>query len=98
MKDRFSFSACVLIALALFVHRAIYPIHSEKPLMVTDWDALGYYMYLPAIIIYDDVAQLHWFDSVNRKYAVSGGSLYQANKTDNGNYVCKYLGGVAIIQ
>src|ERR1044071_5193064 len=98
MKNRLSFIACILVALTLFVHRAAYPLQPERPLKVTDWDALGYYMYLPALVIYDDITQLQWFDSVDRKYVVSAGGLYQANKTDNGNYVCKYLGGVAILQ
>ncbi|MCD6063298.1 MAG: hypothetical protein K0R82_1209 [Flavipsychrobacter sp.] len=98
MKNLLSFVACVLVALVLIGHRAVYPLHSDKPLKVTDWDALGYYMYLPALVIYDDITQLKWFDSVDRKYVVSAGGLYQANRTENGNYVCKYLGGVAILQ
>lgn len=66
--------------------------------MVTDWDALGYYMYLPGLFIYNDLAQLNWMDSIDKKYAVTGGELYQAGKQDNGKYVFKYLGGIAILQ
>jgi len=66
--------------------------------MVTDWDALGYYIYLPAIFIYEDVTKLNWFSDIDKRYSVSGGQFYQVRKHDNGNYVFKYLGGVSIIQ
>jgi hypothetical protein len=55
-------------------------------------------MYLPGTIIYQDVTSLEWYDKIEEKYAVSGGTLYQANKADNGNYVFKYLGGVSLMQ
>lgn len=64
----------------------------------TSWDALGYYMYQPGFIIYDDVKELKWLPKIDSTYHVTGGWLYQANKVDNGNYVFKYLGGVAILQ
>lgn len=73
-------------------------LRSEKPLVVTTWDALGYYMYLPAVFIYNDIKELKWFPEIDKKYSVSGGWVYQANKCKNGNYVFKYLGGVSIMQ
>jgi hypothetical protein len=98
MKNRLSLLSCILVCLALLAHRLIYPLDPGKPLKVTDWDALGYYMYLPAIALYHDATKLEWFGDIDKKYAVSGGSLYQANKHTNGKYVFKYLGGVALIQ
>ncbi len=55
-------------------------------------------MYLPGIFIYNDITQLKWVDSIDKKYAVTGGNGVQAQKEGNGNYVCKYLGGVAILE
>lgn len=98
MKNRLSLLACILVSIMLLAHRLIYPWEQDKPLKVTDWDALGYYMYLPAIALYHDATKLEWFENIDKKYAVSGGSLYQANKHTNGKYVFKYLGGVALIQ
>jgi len=65
---------------------------------LTTWDALGYYMYLPSIFIYQDITQLRWFPEMDKKYNMSGGNLYQAHQLKNGNYVFKYLGGVAILE
>ena len=66
--------------------------------MFTQWDGLGYYMYLPSGFIYDDFTELKWVDKIDSTYQVTGGGFYQSNKVENGNYVNKYLGGVAIIQ
>ena len=74
-------------------------LHQGKPpLKVTVWDAFGYYVYLPSIFIYHDCTQLKWLDSIDKKYAVTGGDGYQAQKVENGNYVFKYLGGVALLE
>ena len=66
--------------------------------MVTNWDGLGYYMYLPSGFIYDDFSKLEWFPEMDEKYHLSEGNFYQAHKAENGNYVNKYLGGVSIMQ
>ena len=66
--------------------------------MVTNWDALGYYMYLPAAFIYHDARHLTWSDSLDRKYGLSGGTGFYQAQREGDHYVFKYLGGVAIIQ
>ena len=72
---------------------------SSKQLKVTDWDCLGYYMFLPGMFIYHDITQLEWLPQIDAKYKVIGsGGLYQAGKCPNGNYVGKYLLGVAIME
>jgi hypothetical protein len=79
--------------------RLNYPgINSGIPLRVTTWDALGYYMYLPATFIYHDLRELNWFNEIDNKYNLSGGYFYQAQKAGNGNYFFKYLGGVALME
>jgi hypothetical protein len=70
----------------------------DRPLIVTTWDAFGYYMYLPSIFIYHDYKELKWFPEIDKKYSVSGGVIYQANKCKNGNYLFSYTGGVAIME
>jgi hypothetical protein len=66
--------------------------------VVTTWDAFGYYMYLPSVIIYHDATELKWLPDVEKKYSVIGDRLYQAGKCDNGNYAFNYFSGVAIMQ
>ncbi|MBW6481251.1 MAG: glycosyltransferase family 39 protein, partial [Bacteroidales bacterium] len=99
MSKRYSFVACCLIVFVFLTCRVYYSEWGRwPPLKVTTWDALGYYMYLPAIFIYNDTRELNWFPSVDEEYAVSGGVFYQAGRQENGSYVFKYLGGVAILQ
>lgn len=98
-KNIYSLLACILVSVVLIQYRANYSeIKTSRPLIITTYDALGYYMYLPALFIYNDVTELKWFPEIDQDYAVSGGWMYQANKHKNGNYVFKYFGGVAILQ
>ncbi len=62
------------------------------------WDAFGYYIYLPSICKYHDFKELKWLEDIDKKYAVTGGSGWQAEKIKNGNYAFKYLGGVALME
>jgi hypothetical protein len=44
----------------------------------TQWDALGYYQYLPAIFIYEDITRQDWLGPIDSTYHVVGtGGLYQ---------------------
>lgn len=99
MKNKISFLASCVIVLVFVYHRIYYSdIRSPHPLKLTTWDALGYYLYLPTLFIYQDVQEMAWFHEMDQKYSMSGGSIYQFSKYKNGNYVFKYLGGVAIIE
>ncbi len=72
---------------------------SIKNNSVTTYDAFGYYMYLPACLIYNDPYKLDWVKQVDSKYKVIGSDwFYQAKKLDDGNYVLKYFCGVSIMQ
>jgi hypothetical protein len=70
----------------------------ESTFRLTTYDAFGYYMYLPAIFIHDDVSQLKWLPAIDSQYAVIGGWQYQTIKKKNGDHVFKYLGGVALLE
>lgn len=100
MKHPLSLFSCLIVLLVLLQYRTNYSDLREghPPLKVTEWDAFGYYAYLPATLIYHDCTRLNWLDSIDTKYKVTGGNGWQAMKADNGNYVFKYLGGVAIMQ
>ena len=99
MKKPLSLIAFLIVCAVVLNHRMghIGP-QPGKPLKVTDWDNLGYYMYLPGICIYHDIEKLEWIPAIDAKYSMTGGSFYQAEKLEDGNYVDKYLGGVAIMQ
>ena len=97
MKNFLSLLACGIICVVLLQYRMA-NINPGEPLKITYWDANGYYLYLPSLLIYHDYKQLLWADAVDKKYKVTGGDGIQAQKTDNGNYVFKYLGGVAIME
>ncbi len=98
-KNRLSIIALLIIAIIYLSYRHSYTNKGAKlPVKQTTWDSFGYYIYLPAIFIYHDVTELNWVDSIDQKYNLSGGELYQAGKQDNGKYVFKYLGGIAVLQ
>lgn len=99
MKNKLSLFAAFLSLLVLLYFRVNYRTNpNEKTLKITTWDSFGYYSYLPGYLIYDDVKELTWVDKIDSVYGVSGGDMYQAGKVENGNYVFKYLGGVALLE
>jgi hypothetical protein len=99
MRNIFSLIACAVICIVLVQYRVSNSgIVTGRPLKITEWDAFGYYMYLPAIVIYHDYKELKWIPEIDRKYGLTGGGGYPAEKTGSGNYAFKYLGGVAIME
>lgn len=100
MKFPASFISCCLVALLLICFRISYSdIGSQKRVLnITQWDALGYYSYLPEIFIYHDLKSWNWAEAMDKKYNVTGGDALPVQHLENGNRVCKYLGGVAMIQ
>ena len=99
-KNIFSLISCFLVCVVIMQYRVSYSdIKQGGPhLKITEWDALGYYLYLPSIFIYHDYKELKWLPAIDQKYAVSGGTGYPAIKQDNGVYTFKYLGGVALLE
>ncbi len=99
MKNILSLISCFIICAVLLVYRVAYsPTHTGRPLKITEWDAFGYYLYLPSTFIYHEAKELKWCDSIDRKYALSGGTGLPVERAENGNLVNKYLCGVAIMQ
>lgn len=60
------------------------------------WDIFGYYLYLPAQFIYNDIGlEDHtWLDSIKEEYAPSN-TWYQFHQQENGASVIQYTSGQA---
>jgi hypothetical protein len=89
----------IFLCFVLLSYRLWYSDMNQKPLKVTTSDAFGYYMYLPKLLIYNDL-QLNWVNDMDAQYGGLIGStrLYQAGKSANGNLVCTYFSGVALME
>ena len=64
-----------------------------------NWDGAGYYFYLPALFIYDDLAleNREWFEAKRVQYDLSG-TLYQVHPVpDRTSHVNQYTSGIALI-
>lgn len=64
-----------------------------------DWDVFGYYLYLPAKFIHNDInleKKEGWLDPAISKYKLTD-SFYQAYKSPTGKYVFKYSMGMSVL-
>ncbi len=95
MKNRLSVIACIIVSLTFIGYRTAY---FERTSNAVSWDALGYYMYLPGALIYNDLKDLNWLPEIDSAYHVTPNGLYQATLLESGTYTGKYLAGVAIMQ
>ncbi|WP_073283463.1 hypothetical protein [Hymenobacter psychrotolerans] len=63
---------------------------------VLNWDASGYYLYLPAIFVHHDLRELNFRDQLLKDYAPTP-EFYQAYRhPGSGNFVMKYPAGLAV--
>src|SRR5687768_13678870 len=62
------------------------------------WDSYGYYLYLPAIFIYDDPGfeNRAWTDALMEKYHPSE-TFYQVAAGEGTKFTIKYSSGTAIL-
>ncbi len=100
-KNKYSFWACLFIFLAASCIRHHYYLKASEAKVFSHitFDAFGYYMCLPATVIYGDISSTEWIAPMHLQYGVKGGEwLYQINPSPNGKHVYKYLGGVALMQ
>lgn len=58
-------------------------------------DGKGYYAYLPAVFIYEDL-NFHWVDSIEYKKYQNPNYFFDFRNTYQGNYIDKYYVGTAI--
>ncbi|TCJ12411.1 hypothetical protein EPD60_14130 [Flaviaesturariibacter flavus] len=59
------------------------------------WDINGYYFYLPATLIYHDLKQQAFKDSITQRYNPTPGGYQSYHDSASGNMVMKYSGGMA---
>ncbi len=99
IKAPLSFASIVVVLLMALAVRFYYISNNERNgYNATSWDAFGYYMYQPGMLLYNDVTKLEWLPRIDSVYQVTGGKLYQAHIYKNGHYVFKYLGGICFLQ
>lgn len=100
-KNTLSGFALLILVVVFFAERNAYPSRDPQlPVKVTTWDALGYYMYLPAAFIYQDLRELNFYPEMEKKYQLQGlpTDFYQFQKNESGYYSGKYFVGVALLQ
>lgn len=86
----------LLIWMAVQVYVLVtYPV-ALRPMQPISWDTFGYYLYLPATFIYNDLWHLHFAEPMMQKYNLAG-FFYAARIGPQGNYVMNYSLGTAIL-
>ncbi len=99
MKSKLSTLVVLLVGL-IYISTSLIHFSNDRQVKVTTWDALGYYLYLPATFIYNDLDKLSFYPKVEAKYQLQGkpNEFYQFSKLKNNNFTGKYFVGVAILQ
>ncbi|MFC5270123.1 hypothetical protein [Adhaeribacter terreus] len=93
MKSTFIIIAFALVAFAVVLYRGIKADH------VLSWDKSGYYLYLPATIIYQDLTDYQFYRDKGKEHNLTGGEEnYGLKKHHNGKLLNKYPVGVAVMQ
>lgn len=88
-----SLSAVLLCCATLLILRI-----SAPPQRALTWDVFGYYLYLPALVIHDDIALQDpaWLNELMERYEPSA-TLYQLVDVPDGKRVIKYGAGMAVL-
>ena len=104
MKSRFPHPYSLLAILILFLLMVqarlwapYWDTHNVQAILT--WDAMGYYIYLPAHFIYHDMGHMAFASDIMREYNPSS-SFYQAFQVPGGPagmLVTKYTGGLALL-
>lgn len=92
--SRLSLLLCyaLILGTALFYYPKWEKSNTEATL---SWDVSGYYFYLPALFIYQDLKQAAFKDEIHEKYRPANGP-YQVFAHPSGNYVMKYSAGLSV--
>jgi hypothetical protein len=96
-RTPYSFVCLLILAYVLFQTLLLYPkFLNGGTESVMSWDVFGYYIYLPSIFIYHDLADLSSIKEMFESYKPAG-DFHHAFLQPNGNYVMKYPIGLAIV-
>jgi len=98
MKNTYSLGVVLFSYLVLvFAAFVYYPKWQQARTEATiSWDVSGYYLYLPAFLIYNDAKELKFNEAIIEKYYPAPNVEQQAFRHESGNYVFKYPAGQAI--
>ena len=91
----FLFLCYLIMAYTAFIHHPRW--EGTDTEATISWDASGYYMYLPAFFIYDDIKECKFKDSILAKYKPTPNFQQAFIHEPTGNYVMKYSVGQALI-
>lgn len=69
---------------------------NDKYFAPISWDVAGYYLYLPAIFIHQDIRELKWKDEMMQKYEPATYFYFAYLHPRTGNFVCSYTAGMAV--
>lgn len=97
MQNKASLLSYFICCAMLIAGSLFYPKWEKSGTEATlSWDVMGYYLYLPASFIYQDLKQLEFQEDIMEQYRPTS-SFYQAYPHENGNYVMKYPVGLAVL-
>lgn len=92
-------SKIALIATGIILLYITFNLENWKDKNYLAWDPTGYYLYLPATFIYNDIADLDFYPAVTHKYNLNGGdTTWGVLKQPTGHMVDKYPAGTAIME
>ncbi len=92
MKSKFVVFAFLIVNIYIYFNR------EEYDQNFINWDASGYYLYLPATIIYHDLNKLEFYPRVNHTYVYNPVDDYGLHTQPNGNKLNKYAIGTSVFQ
>lgn len=81
----------------VFSNRISEVVKSKEPLCLTAYDGFGYYSYLPAFFIYNDLSFEDWPEKLQEKYC-SGSEVYQFYYLPDKSRINIYHLGLAFIE
>ncbi len=94
----FPFISLLLAGVIIIATACFYPKWEKQGTEATlSWDVMGYYLYLPATFIYEDLSQLKFKDEIIKKYSPTGSFYQAALHEETGKYVMKYPIGQAML-
>ena len=97
-KIRSPLSAVVIFFLLNIFIFTVFNIAHFKYHFIIKWDVFGYYLYLPAIFIYNGLFDLSFVPALSEAYNASDGLVtYGTTLTNDGVPVLKFTGGLSVL-
>lgn len=95
-SSRLSLIAVLLTILVYSIIAISLDKHTKHRVII--WDMFGYYAYLPATFIYNDLEDLEFVPDMHVKYmSADGQTEYGTTRQPNGKRVMKYTAGLSIL-